>query len=91
MVLGVSAGTILAGTAGAADAGSIAAALGIASVGLSVTVGSIAGIVALARKIGSRGMSGGMTFAAVVGILFLAGFALAGLAATGCGVMLSHW
>jgi hypothetical protein len=66
----------------------IGAALAIGGTGLVVTIASIAGIVALGRTLG-RTKNTAVNVAAVLGIVCLAGFALLGLAATGCGAMLA--
>jgi hypothetical protein len=64
----------------------VGTALAFGGVGLVMTVGAIAGIIALARAI-SRTKNTGVVVAAVLGIVCLSAFALAGLVVTGCGVL----
>ena len=77
-----------AGAEGLAAARDIGSAVAIGGTGLVVTIGAIAGIVALGRVLG-QDKSNGVKVAAVLGIVCLAGFALVGLLATGCGAMLA--
>jgi hypothetical protein len=65
-----------------------ASGLGIAFVGLVITVGAIAGIIALARYFG-RARGGGEKFLAGVAILALFGFVAVGLLTTGCGAIIA--
>jgi hypothetical protein len=66
----------------------IGAALAIGGTGLVVTIAAITGIVFLGRTLG-QDRTPGVKAAAVLGIVCLSGFALLGLAATGCGAMLA--
>jgi hypothetical protein len=63
--------------------------IAIGAVGLLVTAGAIAGIVALARAASRAKRSGGTQVLAVLGIIVCLGFVLLGLAATGCGAILT--
>jgi hypothetical protein len=65
----------------------VGTAVAVGGVGLVMTVGAIAGIIALARAL-SRTKNTGTIVAAVIGIVALGIFALAGLAVTGCGFIL---
>jgi hypothetical protein len=64
----------------------VLAGLGIASVGVAVTVGAITGIIFLARY-ASRAGGVGEKLLAGVAILILLCFILVGLLATGCGAI----
>jgi len=60
---------------------------GFLFIGLAVTVGSIAGIVGLARRL--QGRQGAEWAFIVLGIVLLSLFALGGIAAMGCAAVMS--
>jgi hypothetical protein len=66
--------------------GSNASMLLFAAAGLALTIGAVAGIVALARLL-RKPRSTGFVVATALGIACLAAFVLVGLFATGCGVL----
>jgi hypothetical protein len=63
------------------------AALAFGFAGLVVTIGSIFGIVAVARAIG-RTSDTGLKVVGAIGIAALCGFALIGLLTTGCAAII---
>jgi hypothetical protein len=85
MLSGMGIAALLAG----ASARDTSTALALGGFGLVITIGSIAGIIALARLLSKRSTGGGTVAAIVVGMVFLSGFVLLGLGLTGCGAMMA--